>query len=301
MADKRRVRGLTIHRPIVYGSIAAVIPVEERIANPDHNMRWTVAVRSATSPPPGSATLEERVIPEDVIGGCDDLSYFIKKVSFKLHDSYPNPLRVVDKAPFEINETGWGEFIIYIKIHFHAESGEKAIQLQHGLKLHDWTPDPNLSIPQVWLDETRNDPETAEGPTTIPGPVTTKPDSVDPAPPNASSTESGLPSKSPNTVINSWQYDEIVFTDPVETFYNKLLAHPPTPLPPKNRFPPGIVRQICNKGEAGEFNADIAHREFRKLDWAELKVLVEIDRLRGKLSVDERELAQIKKLLQQSS
>jgi len=44
-------------------------------------------VRSATSPPPEG---HEDVVP---IGGEDDLSYFIKKVSFKLHDTYPNPTR----------------------------------------------------------------------------------------------------------------------------------------------------------------------------------------------------------------
>ncbi|KAA1088783.1 NuA4 histone H4 acetyltransferase complex and the SWR1 complex subunit [Puccinia graminis f. sp. tritici] len=311
MADKRRVRGLAIHRPIVYGSVATMIPVEERIAKPDHNMRWTVAVRSAASPPPGSAILEERVIPGDVIGGSDDLSYFIKKVTFKLHDSYPNPLRVVDKAPFELSETGWGEFVIGIKIHFLSESAEKAIQLQHPLKLHDWTADPNLSIPPVWLDQSLADSAPQPGSSSgVPlDPVTSKPDPIDqasltnktppPAPPSTS-TDSTLPSK-PSPLVHSWQYDEIVFTDPVETFYSKLLAHPPTPLPAQNRFPAGTVQQIGNKGETGEFSADIAQREFRKLDWAELNILIEIDRLRGKLSLDERELNQIKKLLLQSA
>jgi YEATS domain-containing protein 4 len=264
-------------------------------------MRWTVAVRSATSPPPGSPILEERVIPEDVIGGCDDISYFVKKVSFKLHDSYPSPLRIVDKPPFEVNETGWGEFIINIKIHFHSESGEKAIQLQHGLKLHDWIPDPNSSIPQVWLDDPASNQDTRAGPasSSIDEPSISKPDPVDQLTLDSSSTETAT--SKPNTVIHSWQYDEIVFTEPTESFYNKLVAHPPTPLPEKNRFPNGLVKQIGNKGETGEFSNDIASREFKKLNWAELKVLMEIDRLRGKLSSDERELIQIKKFLQQQS
>ncbi|KAI7961703.1 hypothetical protein MJO28_002192 [Puccinia striiformis f. sp. tritici] len=294
MSEKRRVKGLWIHRPIVYGSVATAIPVEERLNNPEHNMRWTVAVRSATSPPPDSPILAQRTIPEDIIGGCDDLSYFIKKVSFKLHDSYPNPLRVIDKSPFELSETGWGEFIIYIKIHFHAESGEKAVQLQHPLKLHDWTHDPILDIPPVWLndDPTKNEDhletgkkeeeEEAKKPeSTIPEDVSVEQASVNVPPP--STTIEGVPStnKTPPTAIHSWQYDEIVFTDPTEGLYTKLIANPPTPLPPTNRYPPGIVKQIGNKGEHGEFTSDISQREFKKLDWAELKLLIEIDRLKA--------------------
>lgn len=283
MADKRRVRGLAIHRPIVYGSVATVLPPAERILNPDHNMRWTVAVRSATSPPPESTILQRRLIPGDIIGGCDDLSYFIKKVSFKLHDSYPNPLRIIDKPPFELSETGWGEFIIYIKIHFVSESGEKPIQLQHGLKLHDWVHDPNFSIPKVWLQSESDLTNSDQTNISIDG--------------NNHKETSNLQ----ETPIHSWQYDEIVFSEPTENFYNKLLANPPTPLPFNNRFPVGIVKQISNKGESGELTIDIAKNEFKKLNWSELKILMEIDRLKGKLSKDEKELFQIKKSLQLSN
>ncbi|CAH7672807.1 yeats family-domain-containing protein, partial [Phakopsora pachyrhizi] len=123
-----KYKGITVHLQIVYGSVATMIPFEERIANPDHNMRWTVALRSATSPPPDSDILKQRSIKGDIIGVADNLSHFIKKVSFKIHNSYPNPLRMIDRAPYEINETGWGEFLIYIKMYFVSESGEKPLQ-----------------------------------------------------------------------------------------------------------------------------------------------------------------------------
>jgi hypothetical protein len=32
--------------------------------------------------------------------------------------------------------------------------------------------------------------------------------------------------------VQFWQYDEIVFNDPHENFFNTLTNHPPTPLPP---------------------------------------------------------------------
>ncbi|XP_036313945.1 YEATS domain-containing protein 4 isoform X4 [Pipistrellus kuhlii] len=51
-------------------------------------------------------------------GRVKDMSAYVKKIQFKLHESYGNPLRVVTKPPYEITETGWGEFEIIIKIFF---------------------------------------------------------------------------------------------------------------------------------------------------------------------------------------
>lgn len=46
------------------------------------------------------------------------MSTYIKKINFKLHDSYANQNRVLTKPPYEVTETGWGEFEIVIKIYF---------------------------------------------------------------------------------------------------------------------------------------------------------------------------------------
>lgn len=110
------IQGLTIYRPIIYGNTAEVLSPEERAASPhpDHTHRWTVAVRSAASKP-----------NSDIVGGADDISHFIKRVTFKLHDTYAVPNRSVyarrlclrlrltelfnsdvDKPPFEVTETG---------------------------------------------------------------------------------------------------------------------------------------------------------------------------------------------------
>ena len=48
------------------------------------------------------------------------MSAYVKKVNFKLHDSYSNPNRTVTKPPYEVTETGWGEFEIVIKIYFQV-------------------------------------------------------------------------------------------------------------------------------------------------------------------------------------
>ena len=73
-----------------------------------------------------------------------DLTPLIKKVTFKLHETYDTPVRSIEKPPYQVTETGWGEFEIIIKLHFHsgAELGinEKNFQIFHGLKLHPFNP-----------------------------------------------------------------------------------------------------------------------------------------------------------------
>jgi len=64
-----------------------------------------------------------------MVGGADDLAYFIKRVTFKLHDTYPTPNRSMsvhryvrrisncciadlDKPPFEVTETGYADRLV---------------------------------------------------------------------------------------------------------------------------------------------------------------------------------------------
>ena len=52
----------------------------------------------------------------------DPLETHGKKVVFKLHDSYPNNTRTFTEGPpYEVTETGWGEFEIIIKIYWNVE------------------------------------------------------------------------------------------------------------------------------------------------------------------------------------
>ncbi|KAL8955271.1 MAG: hypothetical protein Q9183_006716, partial [Haloplaca sp. 2 TL-2023] len=106
-----------------YGSVAKHIDPATRPStiNADHTHQWTVYVKACPPHP--------------------DLSYFIKKVSFKLHETYTNSLRTIESPPFEVTETGWGEFEVQIKIYFVAEANEKPQTLWHNLKLHPFGPD----------------------------------------------------------------------------------------------------------------------------------------------------------------
>lgn len=49
----------------------------------------------------------------------------------------------VEHPPFEVSETGWGEFEIMIKIYFHAAAVEKPVVLYHHLRLHPFEDDLN--------------------------------------------------------------------------------------------------------------------------------------------------------------
>ncbi|CDU24704.1 related to YAF9-Component of a chromatin modifying complex [Sporisorium scitamineum] len=324
--SNKRVRGLAIHRPILYGSTSTPLtPAEKLAAPPDHTHKWTVAVRSAASLPlpslstisgapngssfePGSeigavnaagggtatpsstsaaagssATISIRGRDQEhdyhkMVGNRDDISHFIKRVQFKLHDTYAQPTRNVDKFPFHVTETGWGEFEIQIKIFFVPEANEKPLTLFHHLKLHPWLqsvaaveaepPAPAIPAPLPSADTSApsNAPPATEGSSEQGGQAAisadrtkkeAETDSMDvddsnttaaqaEAATNADSTigsstaETGTsaaaaPAEPPKPalppVVHSWQYDEIVFPEPMEPFYDILSTHPPTPLP----------------------------------------------------------------------
>lgn len=106
-----RVKGITIIKPIVYGNIARYFGKKRE--EDGHTHQWTVYVKSFRN---------------------EDMSSYVKKVHFKLHESYPNQNRVVAKPPYEVTETGWGEFEVVIKIYFN-DSNERPVTLYHLLKL----------------------------------------------------------------------------------------------------------------------------------------------------------------------
>ncbi|XP_055345767.1 uncharacterized protein LOC129593465 [Paramacrobiotus metropolitanus] len=63
----------------------------------DHTHNWTLYVRPYHN---------------------EDISEWIKKVQFKLHETYPNSVRTCTSTPYEVEETGWGEFEVQIKFFF---------------------------------------------------------------------------------------------------------------------------------------------------------------------------------------
>jgi len=248
-ADKIRQRGLSIHRPIIYGNSATVLSPEEKAHAPtEHSHRWTLAIRS---PAPGREP--------DSVGGADDLSYFIKRVVFKLHETYPTPNRTVDKPPFEISETGWGEFEIQIRITFIPEAGEKPLTLFHHLKLHPWPAVPTIDA---------------------------LPDAEVPVP-----TDRPEP-------VHSWQYDEIVFTEPQQAFLNILMRNPPTPLPKARRKmvtnTPETSAFLTGKGNP-EFTQDMEKDESDRLEETRKALIAQGEEWRMKLIQLENEVQSLRR------
>ena len=53
------------------------------------------------------------------------------QVTFKLHESYTTQTRVVTRPPYEVTETGWGEFEIAIKVFFHDPNERPVSQIRN--------------------------------------------------------------------------------------------------------------------------------------------------------------------------
>ncbi|KAJ3278689.1 YEATS domain-containing protein 4 [Borealophlyctis nickersoniae] len=110
----KRLKGVTHVRAIIYGSTAVPLGKKDVASDPSHTHKWSVYLRGLYG---------------------EDMSYLIKKVVFKLHESFASPVRTIESPPFEVHETGWGEFEIMLKVHFQ-DSTEKPVTLYHQLTLY---------------------------------------------------------------------------------------------------------------------------------------------------------------------
>ncbi|VDM16498.1 unnamed protein product [Hydatigera taeniaeformis] len=102
----------TVVKPIVFGNISRYLGKKREVDGRTH--LWTAFLRP----------LDPR----------EDMSVYIRRVQFKLHDSYPNPIRIFHRPPYEVTETGWGEFDIVIKVTF-VDQNVKPLVITHLLKL----------------------------------------------------------------------------------------------------------------------------------------------------------------------
>lgn len=64
------LKDAVVERAILYGSIATPLP--QKRSDEAHTHRWTVYIKGADD---------------------EDISYYVKKVVFKLHESFVTPLR----------------------------------------------------------------------------------------------------------------------------------------------------------------------------------------------------------------
>ncbi|KAI0383049.1 yeats family-domain-containing protein [Hypomontagnella monticulosa] len=133
----KRVKGVQIYRPFIYGTTARPFndtdnPRPATVPS-DHTHSWQVFVKGVDD---------------------TDIFYWLRRVQFKLHESIPNHLRTIDaetimkenegkpvaqrQKAFVVNETGWGEFEITIRLYYDSRSSEKPQTLYHHLRLHPY-------------------------------------------------------------------------------------------------------------------------------------------------------------------
>lgn len=90
--------------------------------------------------------------------------------------------------------------------------------------------------------------------------------------------------------MHSWQYDEIVFSEPTEPFYSLMLAKPPTALPAFNRHANTLSHILGASGNIGEFTREMEGQEGDRLEKARLETLKEVEDLRKRLLEGEKEV-----------
>lgn len=124
-----RQKGVTIIKPVIYGNIARALdePKENK-----HTHSWKCYIKPYKN---------------------EEMSY-IKKVSFKLHESYgPQMERVKTAPPFEVEETGWGEFELIIRL-FFVDPNERPVTIYHHLILFNHDPNNPTQPPQIVKNKT---------------------------------------------------------------------------------------------------------------------------------------------------
>ncbi|CAK1580909.1 unnamed protein product [Parnassius mnemosyne] len=64
-----------------------------------------------------------------------DISHFVDKVVFHLHETFPKPRRVVKEPPFSISESGYAGFIFPIEIYLKNKDEPKKIKFSYDFTL----------------------------------------------------------------------------------------------------------------------------------------------------------------------
>ncbi|RKF82679.1 Protein AF-9-like protein [Golovinomyces cichoracearum] len=241
---QKRVKGIQIFRPFVYGTTAKPFGTgnPKPAGTPDeHTHSWTVFVK-----------------------GVDDadITYWCKKVQFKLHDSIPNYLRTVEDVPpggtFETHATGWGEFDISIKIFYVPESNEKPQSLYHHLALHPY-----------------------------------------------GDTDEEKEKMRQQAEVRSWVYEEQLFNEPYENFYN-LLTTPIDVVKGNGKSTKALKGSLASSvGERDAriplqsrpdqpFSQEAEKLEIKRLEEGQAKVHQMVEELRKNIQLKEAELESLR-------
>lgn len=148
-------------------------------------------------------------------------------MTFTLHPSFAEPVRTLTSPPWEVSETGWGEFEVGIAVEFAPAAGVPPLELAHGLKLHPEGPAEAAAAQQgVPVVRDRRAPLPRNAVPRSPLPLSSRPRSVPPY---------------------AVRYEEFVFVAPPAALHARLAAHVPQRAAPTEVLqhgappPPGSV------------------------------------------------------------
>ncbi|CRG93391.1 gas41 homologue, putative [Plasmodium gallinaceum] len=109
-----RMQNVKLVKPLVIGTYSFLLSQQEKRKYGNMTHKWTCLLRCPNS---------------------SDISLFINKVVFELDPSFIYPKRVYTQPPYEVNEIGWGEFYLQVKIYF-ADSTLPPVNIMHFVKLN---------------------------------------------------------------------------------------------------------------------------------------------------------------------
>ncbi|SBO25402.1 gas41 homologue, putative [Plasmodium knowlesi strain H] len=111
---ENRMQNVKLVKPVVVGTYAFLLSQQEKRKFGNMTHKWTCLLRCPN---------------------YSDLSLFIQKVVFELDPSFIYPKRVYTQPPYEVNEIGWGEFYLTVKIYF-ADVSVSPVSIVHFVKLN---------------------------------------------------------------------------------------------------------------------------------------------------------------------
>ena len=121
-------RGIVVCKPFVYGSQSFW---RGKQAEEKKSHDWKIYVRGIDN---------------------EDLSSIVRRVVFQLHPSCDVPIVVRNEPPFEVSQTGWGEFEAIIHIYLF-DSPDRPLDVYHMLRLYPENPTVQLSVKKPVVSE----------------------------------------------------------------------------------------------------------------------------------------------------
>ena len=95
------------------------------------------------------------------LDGPDDELDKVEKVIYRLHRTFPKPVRNVQdrETKFKISSSGWGEFLLRAEVH---KSDGEMIEMTHWLSLADTAPHKGPETPRLFVSYSLSDTGVAQ-------------------------------------------------------------------------------------------------------------------------------------------